>query len=60
GSATQRRYVIVKNSEAEKHDRLVREDIVKEVQFRLDSLAQIEVYYRRGYRIRWLYLLDSL
>lgn len=42
GSATQRRYVIVKNSEAEKHDRLVREDIVKEVQFRLDSLAQIE------------------
>ena len=42
GSATQRRYVIVKNSEAEKHDRLVREDIVKEVQFRLDSLAQTE------------------
>lgn len=42
GSATQRRYVIVKDSEAEKHDRLVREDIVKEVQSRLDSLAQTE------------------
>lgn len=42
GTATQRCYVIVRNSDAKKHDMLVREDIVKEVQHRLDLLKQID------------------
>lgn len=42
GLATQRRYVIVKNADAEKRDRLVRDDIVAEAKKRLDALGQTE------------------
>ena len=42
GMATERRFVIVKNPDAEKRDRLVRDSIVDEVRRRLDALSQME------------------
>ena len=42
GLATERRFVIVKNPDAEKRDRLVRDSIVDEVERRLDALSQME------------------
>lgn len=42
GMATERRFVIVKNPDAEKRDRLVRDSIVDEVKRRLDALSQME------------------
>ena len=42
GLATERRFVIVKNPDAEKRDRLVRNSIIDEVKHRLDSLSQRE------------------
>ena len=42
GLATERRFVIVKNPDAEKRDRLVRNSIIDEVKRRLESLSQME------------------
>ncbi|WP_332446611.1 IS1634 family transposase [Sphaerochaeta sp.] len=42
GLATERRFVIVKNPDAEKRDRLVRDSIVAEVKDRLEALSQME------------------
>lgn len=42
GLATERRFVIVKNPDAEKRDRLVRDSIVAEVKRRLEALSQLE------------------
>lgn len=41
-TATQRRFIIVKNPEAQKRDHLVREDILAETQRQLDALTQLE------------------
>ena len=40
--ATERRFVIVKNPDAERRDRIVRDSIVDEVKRRLDELSQME------------------
>jgi hypothetical protein len=42
GLATERRFVIVRNPDAGKRDRLVRDNIVDEVKRRLDELSQME------------------
>jgi len=42
GLATERRFVIVKNPDAEKRDRLVRNSIIDEGKHRLDSLSHME------------------
>jgi transposase len=42
GLATERRFVIVKNPDAEKRDRLVRESIVDETKRRLEKLSQLK------------------
>jgi transposase len=42
GLATERRFVIVKNPDAEKRDRLVRDSIVEETKRRLEELSQLE------------------
>ena len=42
GLATERRFVIVKNPDAEKRDRLVRDSIVDETKRRLEKLSQLK------------------
>lgn len=42
GLATERRFVIVKNPDAEKRDRLVRDSIVDETKHRLEKLSQLK------------------
>lgn len=42
GLAIERRFVIVKNPDAEKRDRLVRDGIVEETKRRLEELSQLE------------------
>ncbi len=42
GLATERRFVIVKNPDAEKRDRMVRDSIIDEVKRRLAALSQME------------------
>ncbi len=42
GLATERRFVIVKNPDAEKRDRLVRDSIVDETKSRLEKLSQLK------------------
>ena len=42
GLATERRFVIVKNPDAEKRDRLVRDSIIDDVKHRLEALSQME------------------
>ena len=54
GLATERRFVIVKSTSAEKYDRAVREDIIKETDARLSALKQVsgEAHTKKACELR--------